>query len=207
MQGNRKTKTARIAMRAVSFAGGVGLEPKTHRAHCASYRAGYLADVTRRNVIWGSACGVSRLPRLAPSLWCSDENAREAIFSDGCAAGPSDREAVSLGHLETALDFEVRKVSEGSDDLQNSAPAPGTACLPRTVGGRPRRPDGFWARSGRRSRRRAGSGRPRRHGRSVSWAKFSSASASCGVSDLRGEEFEETVRSARASGGNEVGGV
>jgi len=43
---------------------------------------------------------------------------------------PSDREAVQLGHLETALDFEVRKVSEGSDDLQNSAPAPGTACLP-----------------------------------------------------------------------------
>ena len=95
---NRKTKTARIAIRAVSFAGGVGLEPKTHKVHCASQaraRARYLADVTRRNIIWGSACGVSRwgsacgvsrLLRLAPSLWCSDENAPEAIFSDGCAA-------------------------------------------------------------------------------------------------------------------------
>src|SRR5271166_4414574 len=87
---NRKTKTARIAIRAVSFAGGVGLEPKTHRVHCASQaraRARYLADVTLRNIIWGSACGVSRwgsacgvsrwgsacgvsrLLRLAPSLW------------------------------------------------------------------------------------------------------------------------------------------
>ena len=31
---------------------------------------------------------------------------------------------MSLGHLETALDFEVRKVSEGSDDSRNCVPPP-----------------------------------------------------------------------------------
>jgi len=40
---------------------------------------------------------------------------------------------VSLGHLQTALDFEVRNVSEGSDDLQNSAPASGTGLDPTVV--------------------------------------------------------------------------
>ena len=64
------------------------------------------------------ACG------FAPS---SGLNSTQSISARSPEAGqhwpftrcrPSDREAVSLGHLETALDFEVRKVSEGSDDFK-----------------------------------------------------------------------------------------
>jgi len=103
--------------------------------------------------------GVPPLARSSSQAAARQEGGITALPPVVARYWPSDREAVSLGHLETALDFEVRKVSEGSGEPAKcqkwppSSPESATGQLPKCgneaswAGGQNAQLRGHWARN------------------------------------------------------------